>query len=77
MQGAYEKALQYYEEALGIRREKLGDRHLEVATTLNNIGWVHWNREDFRTALRFFHEAHNIRREKLGDEGCRDFHRIL
>jgi len=67
-QGAYEKALQYYEEALDIRREKLGDRHPSVATTLNNIGWVHRNREDYSTALRFFREAHEIWREKLGDE---------
>jgi len=27
-QGAYDKALQYYEEALEIYREKLGNRHL-------------------------------------------------
>jgi len=67
-QGAYEKALQYYEEALDIRREMLGDRHPDVATTLNNIGWVHWNREDFSSALRFFREAHEIWQEKLGDE---------
>jgi len=39
-QGENEKALQYYEEALDISREKLGDRHRSVATTLNNIAGV-------------------------------------
>jgi len=59
-QGAFEKALRYNEEALCIRREKLGDQHPSVATRLNNIGWVQRREKDFRTALRFFREAHEF-----------------
>jgi len=67
-QGAYEKALQYFEEALNIYRGNLGDRHPYVASTLNNIAGVYDNQGAYEKALQYYEEALDIRREKLGEE---------
>jgi len=67
-QGAYEKALQYFEEDLIISRGKPGDRHPSMATTLNNIGWIYHDKEDFRTGLNHFQKVCDVLHEKLGDE---------
>ena len=39
-QGHYEEALRVYQEALGISRSVLGNRHPDVALQLNNMGTV-------------------------------------
>ncbi|CAK9026913.1 Superoxide dismutase [Mn], partial [Durusdinium trenchii] len=66
-QSALEQALRYFEEALEISTETLGDQHQHVATTLNNIAGVHRAQGKYAEALRYYEEALKIRREKLGD----------
>ncbi|GBG27915.1 Kinesin light chain 1 [Hondaea fermentalgiana] len=66
-QGLSNEALTNFEEALSIRKEILGDRHPDVATTLNNIASVYDSQGRYEEALANFEEAQSIRRESLGD----------
>ena len=40
--GDYVKAVHLLEDALRIRRKELGDSHVEVASSLGNLGRIHW-----------------------------------
>ncbi|PWT90634.1 MAG: hypothetical protein C5B55_09430, partial [Blastocatellia bacterium] len=60
----YQKALEFYNEALPIKRA-MGNR-LGEATTLGNIGLVYGNLGDQHKALEFFNQALPISRE-IGD----------
>lgn len=65
-----ERAKQCFEEALEIQAEVLvlGEgSSFEKATTLNNLGRVHVQREDFQTALDLYEKALEIRL-KLGED---------
>jgi len=59
-QGAHEKALQYYEEAHDVVREKLGDWHPSVTTTLNNIALIYKGQGAFEKMLHYYEEALEI-----------------
>jgi len=63
-----EKALECLLNALSIRRELLGSRHPDVATTLNNIGRVNYINGQLDNALRMYDEALGIRRELFGSD---------
>ncbi|MEM9217647.1 MAG: tetratricopeptide repeat protein [Cyanobacteria bacterium P01_F01_bin.150] len=62
--GDYPEALDYYQQALEIRRE-IGDRAGE-GVTLNNIGGIYDNLSDYPKALDYYQQALGIRRE-IGD----------
>ncbi|GBG35065.1 Kinesin light chain [Hondaea fermentalgiana] len=51
--GRYEEALAYYEEALSRGKGSLGDRHPDVATTLNNIALVYASQGRYEKALAY------------------------
>lgn len=55
-------------ESLAIRRAVLGSDHEDVATTLNNLGRVHYMKGEFAIALTTYHEALRIRRLLLGND---------
>jgi tetratricopeptide (TPR) repeat protein len=55
-------------EALAIRQAILGDEHRDVATTLNNIGRVHYMKGEYDKALTLYNEALAIRRKLLGHD---------
>ena len=65
-----EKAMELYMESLGIHRSVLGVNceSKEVATTLNNIGRVHYMRGEHEQALQLYQDALRMRRRLLGDE---------
>ncbi|GBG25815.1 Kinesin light chain 3 [Hondaea fermentalgiana] len=63
----FDSALANYEEALSIRKEALGDRHPDVATTLNNIAGVYDDQGRYEEALAYYEEALLIRKKSLGD----------
>ena len=50
-------AMDVFVDSLAIRRASLGGDHKDVATTLNNIGRVHYMRGEFVIALATYHEA--------------------
>jgi Tfp pilus assembly protein PilF len=44
-------ALEYFEKCLKIQNDIKGKDSIDVATTLNNIGFVHWKQGDLQKAL--------------------------
>jgi tetratricopeptide (TPR) repeat protein len=65
-----DQAMSFYNESLAIRRAVLGAdcETKEVATTLNNIGRIHYMKGEHDPALITYHEALQIRRRLFGDE---------
>ena len=60
------RAMEYYVESLKIRRHLFGHENCDVATTLNNIGRVHYIKGEYDAALQKYLEALRIRRTLLG-----------
>jgi tetratricopeptide (TPR) repeat protein len=65
-----DQAMLFYNESLAIRRAVLGAdcQSKEVATTLNNIGRIHYMKGEHGLALIKYREALQIRRRLFGDE---------
>ena len=63
-----QEILQVFERALYIRKLVLGSHHKDVATTLNNIGRVHFDCSDFKEALTYYDEALSIRQDVFGED---------
>jgi tetratricopeptide (TPR) repeat protein len=61
-----EKAMDLFQQALALRQQCLGPDHVDVATTLNNIGRIHVQGDQFDQALRYYQDALRIRRVSLG-----------
>ncbi|KAL9189798.1 hypothetical protein ACHAXT_009473 [Thalassiosira profunda] len=55
-------------ESLSLRKELLGPDHNDVATTLNNVGRVHFDSGEYKQALQYYRESLQIRRKLLGGE---------
>jgi tetratricopeptide (TPR) repeat protein len=61
------RAMDCYTKSLAIRQEIIGTvEHCDVATTLNNIGRVHYIKGEYDLALAKYLEALRIRRSLLG-----------
>ena len=56
----FEQAKEYLQLALAISREKLGDKHVHVATTYDNLGLIHQDLGDFEQAKWYFERASTI-----------------
>ncbi len=56
-----------YREALQLRRELLGDRHPDVAGSLNNLATLYRNQGRYEEAEPLYREALQLCRELLGD----------
>lgn len=65
--GEYDKALEYYNKALEISKEVLGENHRDTAASYNNIGVVYGKLGDSDKALEYFIKALEIRKEVLGE----------
>jgi len=55
--GNSEQALELYERALFAQRAYLRDVHVDIATTLNNIGVVYYAQNNYDKALKAYKEA--------------------
>ncbi len=64
--GAWQQAKHMLEEALEIQRRHLGEDHLEVAATLDVLGWHIWSMREARTAKPMLERAIEIRERALG-----------
>jgi tetratricopeptide (TPR) repeat protein len=60
LNGNYSQALSYGQEALSLRRKNLGKYHVDVASSLSELGIVHYAREDFNESLASFRTAMQI-----------------
>lgn len=63
-----DKAMELFQQALSLRKQCLGPNHVDVATTLNNIGRIHVQRDRFDEALKYYQNALRIRRVCLGTD---------
>jgi tetratricopeptide (TPR) repeat protein len=61
--GDLEKAKDYYERALEIRKEQLGPNHVNVASSYICLGNVYYNKGDLEKARDYYEQALEIRKE--------------
>lgn len=61
-----DKAMELFQQALSMRIQCLGPDHVDVATTLNNIGRIFVQGDQFDQALGYYQDALRIRRISLG-----------
>ncbi|KAL3805648.1 hypothetical protein HJC23_005892 [Cyclotella cryptica] len=61
-----DKAMELFQQALAMRIKCLGPDHVDVATTLNNIGRIYVQNDQFDRALGYYQDALRIRRISLG-----------
>jgi serine/threonine protein kinase len=66
--GLYDPAQKLLEEALDIRTKALGPDHLDVATTLSDLGTVAWRKGDFAKSKSLQEQALAIREKRLGPD---------
>ena len=59
-----EKARDYYERALEIRKEQLDPNHVDVANSLIGLGDVHFQKGDLEKAKNCHERAVEIRKEQ-------------
>ncbi len=64
--GQKEKALDYYNQALNIRKKLYGDDHEIIAGSYNDIGLLYAN-DDLEKAAEYYQKAINIYEKKLGN----------
>ena len=62
------KAIEYYEEALSIRKELYGSRHPDVAIIFSSLGLAWYDRGDFKNAIKYGEEALSINNETYGQK---------
>jgi len=66
--GEYDRALDYYKNAVIDCETKLGKEHLYTATTYDNIANAYYFKDDYDEALKYFEKALEIRETKLGKD---------
>ena len=65
-EGRFDEAEVIARQSLAIRRETLGNRHADVATSLHNLALVLKRKRDYEAAKLLYEESIDIRREVLG-----------
>lgn len=63
----YDKAINYYKLALQSALLKDGERHPDVATIYNNIGYIYNSQGDYAKALEYYNKSLEIRLLVLGE----------
>ena len=64
--GQYDKALEHYQKDLEILLKQLGPEHPDVATSYNNMAYVHKAKKDLAKAKEYWEKAYAIFLKKLG-----------
>jgi tetratricopeptide (TPR) repeat protein len=55
--GQYDKAIEYYEKALVIRKKELGENHPDTATSYNNLGAAYHDKGQYDKAIEYLEKA--------------------
>jgi len=63
----FDNSIIYIQKALGVGKDKLGDKHNEIASTYNNLGITYQEKKEYETALFYFHDALSIWLKKVGE----------
>ena len=66
--GSYEEALKSQNETFAIRKQILGDQHVDTARSLDALGCTQYKLKDYQNALQSHKEALAIRKQILGDQ---------
>lgn len=66
--GLYDKATSLMEQALATKRQTLGDEHLEISESLNNLASLLYSKGKLKEAEQLFREALEIRRKLQGQD---------
>lgn len=66
--GQYEDALPLAERIVNILEEELGAEHLDTATGLHNLGYLHLLRGTYEESEQFYLRALDIREQNLGSD---------
>ena len=66
--GNYDKAINYYEKALGIQLNKFGEDHPSVATSYNNLGFSCHTKGNYDKAIEYNEKALRIQLNKFGED---------
>ena len=64
----YNTARLFYERSLTIRKDIHGDKHPDVATSLDNLGHVYDSLGEYRQAKHWYEQALTIRKDIHGDK---------
>jgi CHAT domain-containing protein/Tfp pilus assembly protein PilF len=67
-QGKYQEAIRLLERVLSIRRKVLGEQHLDVAVSLNDLATLYYNQGLYKEAEPIFQQALELRKHLLGEE---------
>ena len=65
--GEHEKALDYFERCLEMRKKVCGEEHPDIGDSLNNIGIAYSRLGEHTKAINFFDKSLMIRKKYLGD----------
>ena len=60
--------MEYQQRALDIALDKLGPKHVDVATSYNNLALIYEDLGDFKQAKEYQQSALDIELDKLGSE---------
>ena len=63
----YDKALEYYQKALEIRKQVLGESHPDIALSYYNIGNIYHSQGDYDLALEYYQQSLAIRKQVYGE----------
>ncbi|MEO1391122.1 MAG: tetratricopeptide repeat protein, partial [Cyanobacteria bacterium J06634_6] len=66
-QGAYERAESWLLKGYSVSQKRLGEEHLDVAASLDNLSTIYWNKGRYSEAELFCQRAIKIRRKLLDD----------
>ncbi len=67
-QGDYEEARPWFEQCLSITRDRLGEKHLDVADSLNNLAELYLYQGRYQEAEPLYLEALEMRKQLLGPQ---------
>ena len=67
-QGLYNQAEQWLEQCLNSCRERLGEKHPHVATSLNNLAALYDNQGRYESAEPLYLQALELRKQLLGEQ---------
>ena len=65
-QGKYKEAEHFYQQALALLQNLLGDDHPHVASSLNNLAGLYYSQGKYKEAEPLYQQALNILEQRLG-----------